>query len=134
MVFTGSHDLHYYANPETANAPGFELKVAAKSEDFEFGDAVLPKWEMFIDSAGKQVEVYAGSLAEDVRIASTRLVRAANVLGLPALSMPCGYNREGLPLGLQLIGQPFREDLILRLGAALEDATSFHSKMPSAIQ
>jgi len=72
VVFTGSHDLHYYANPETANAPGFELKVAAKSEDFEFGDVVFPKWEMFIDSAGKQVEVYAGDFTVFVPITAAR--------------------------------------------------------------
>ncbi len=41
---------------------------------------------------------------EDVRIASTRLTRGINVLGLPALSLPCGFDDEGLPLGLQIIG------------------------------
>lgn len=72
VVFTGSHDLHYYANPETANAPGFELKVATKSDDFEFGDAVFPKWEMFTDSADKQVEVYAGDFTVFVPITAAR--------------------------------------------------------------
>ena len=55
-------------------------------------------------------------------------------LDLPALSMPCGFTREGLPLGLQIIGKPYQEDLILRVGAALEDATDFHTKMPPGIQ
>jgi aspartyl-tRNA(Asn)/glutamyl-tRNA(Gln) amidotransferase subunit A len=58
---------------------------------------------------------------EDVRLASTRLVRGINVLGWPALSMPCGLSSEGLPIGLQIVGPPFEEALILRLGAALED-------------
>ena len=72
VVFTGSHDLHYYANPETANAPGFELKVAARSDDFDFGDAVFPKWEMFTDSADNQVEVYAGDFTVFVPITAAR--------------------------------------------------------------
>ena len=64
-----------------------------------------------------------GDQTEDVRLAATRLVRGINVLGLPALSMPCGPDRRGLPLGLQIIGRPFDEALILRVAAALEDAT-----------
>lgn len=69
--------------------------------------------------------------SEDVRLASTRLVRAINVLGLPALSLPCGFNREGLPLGLQIIGRPFDEALLFRVAAALEDATDFHRRKPA---
>ncbi len=64
-----------------------------------------------------------GEHTEDVRLAATRLVRGINVLGLPAISIPCGMDRRGLPLGLQIIGRPFEEALILRVAASLEDAT-----------
>jgi aspartyl-tRNA(Asn)/glutamyl-tRNA(Gln) amidotransferase subunit A len=57
--------------------------------------------------------------SEDVRLATTRLVRAINVLGLPAISIPCGSDRRGLPIGLQIIGKPFAEALILRAAQAL---------------
>ncbi|HVN79555.1 MAG TPA: amidase [Terriglobia bacterium] len=60
---------------------------------------------------------------EDTRIATTRLVRAVNALGFPALSIPCGRDTLGLPMGLQIIGPAFQEELILRVGAALEDAS-----------
>jgi thiol:disulfide interchange protein len=60
VVFEGTDALHYYATAESAPAPGFELKVEAKSEDFVFGEAVLPKWDIIPDSTGKNVEVYAG--------------------------------------------------------------------------
>jgi aspartyl-tRNA(Asn)/glutamyl-tRNA(Gln) amidotransferase subunit A len=46
-------------------------------------------------------------------------VRAINLLGLPALSVPCGQCRRGLPIGLQIIGKPFAEALILRVAQAL---------------
>jgi aspartyl-tRNA(Asn)/glutamyl-tRNA(Gln) amidotransferase subunit A len=62
-----------------------------------------------------------GSEEEDVRLAATRLVRGFNVLGLPALSIPCGLSSKGLPIGLQIVGPPMEEALILRVGAALED-------------
>ena len=65
--------------------------------------------------------VKLGGIEEDVRLATTRLVRSINLLGLPALSIPCGLSGGGLPVGLQIIGPPFEEALILRVGAALED-------------
>ena len=68
---------------------------------------------------------------EDVRIASTRLTRGINVLGLPALSLPCGFDDEGLPVGLQIIGANFQEALILRVGAALEDALNLTQRHPA---
>jgi len=70
-----------------------------------------------------ETTVQFGDQTEDVRLASTRLVRGINVLGLPALSMPCGVDRRALPLGLQIVGRPFDEALILRVAAALEDST-----------
>jgi len=65
----------------------------------------------------------------DLRLTTTNLVRAANLLGLPAISIPCGFNQEGLPLGLQITGKPFEEARILRIAAALEDATDFHLRL-----
>ncbi len=57
---------------------------------------------------------------EDVRLASTRLVRAFNYLGEPALSMPCGATSQGLPIGLQLISAPFTEPRLLQVAQTLE--------------
>jgi aspartyl-tRNA(Asn)/glutamyl-tRNA(Gln) amidotransferase subunit A len=65
--------------------------------------------------------VRLGGGDEDVRLATTRLVRGINVLGLPALSIPCGLGASGLPIGVQIIGPAWEEALILRIGAALED-------------
>jgi aspartyl-tRNA(Asn)/glutamyl-tRNA(Gln) amidotransferase subunit A len=65
--------------------------------------------------------VKLGGREEDVRLATTRLVRSFNLLGLPALSMPCGLSTDGLPVGLQIVGPPFEEATILRVGAAMED-------------
>lgn len=81
-IFTGTDDLHYYARPETAPAPGFELKVSAKSNAFEFGDAVFPKWEIFTDPVGSKVEVYAGDFTVFIPITAVKVladVTAADV-------------------------------------------------------
>jgi aspartyl-tRNA(Asn)/glutamyl-tRNA(Gln) amidotransferase subunit A len=69
-----------------------------------------------------EMSVTINSANEDVRIACTRLARPVNVLGWPALAMPCARSKSGLPIGMQLIGAPGREDVLLRLGASLEGA------------
>jgi aspartyl-tRNA(Asn)/glutamyl-tRNA(Gln) amidotransferase subunit A len=68
-----------------------------------------------------ELNIEIGGVAEDVRLASTRLVRPFNVLGWPALAMPCGKSRAGLPIGLQLVTSANNEDALLAAGEALED-------------
>jgi aspartyl-tRNA(Asn)/glutamyl-tRNA(Gln) amidotransferase subunit A len=53
-----------------------------------------------------------------------------NLAGLPAMSMPCGFTPQQLPIGLQLIAPPFRETTILQVAAAFEAATDFHTHKP----
>lgn len=77
-----------------------------------------------------QTTMQVGGVDEDVRLATTRLVRAVNVLGIPALSIPCGFTKSGLPIGLQILGAPRAEDMILRIGAAIEDATGVVARKP----
>jgi aspartyl-tRNA(Asn)/glutamyl-tRNA(Gln) amidotransferase subunit A len=60
----------------------------------------------------------------------SRLTRAFNGLGLPALSVPCGFSRAGLPLALQIVGRPFAEATVLRVGRAYERATDWHRRRP----
>jgi aspartyl-tRNA(Asn)/glutamyl-tRNA(Gln) amidotransferase subunit A len=50
---------------------------------------------------------------------------------LPGLVVPCGFSGEGLPIGLQIVGDHFQEALLLRIGAAFENATGFHERHPS---
>ncbi len=61
----------------------------------------------------------------------SRLTRPFNGLGLPALSLPCGFSRAGLPLAFQLVGRPFDEATVLRLGHAYQQATDWHTRRPA---
>lgn len=67
-----------------------------------------------------QETVEIGGQQEDTRAAATRLVRGINFIGEPALSLPCGATRSGLPIGLQLIAPPFAEPRLLSIGKAVE--------------
>jgi aspartyl-tRNA(Asn)/glutamyl-tRNA(Gln) amidotransferase subunit A len=68
--------------------------------------------------------------AEAVIQRLTRFTRPINYLGLPSLSIPSGFTRSGLPVGMQLIGRSFDETTLLRIGAAFQRATDFHEKVP----
>jgi aspartyl-tRNA(Asn)/glutamyl-tRNA(Gln) amidotransferase subunit A len=67
-----------------------------------------------------QTQITLDGAQYDTRILTTRFARGINVLGFPALSIPCGVSPEGLPIGLQIIARPFEENLLLALGEALE--------------
>jgi aspartyl-tRNA(Asn)/glutamyl-tRNA(Gln) amidotransferase subunit A len=60
----------------------------------------------------------------------TGLTRPFNTLGLPALSVPCGFDTNGAPIGLQLVGRPFDEAQLYRIGHAYQGATDHHLKVP----
>jgi aspartyl-tRNA(Asn)/glutamyl-tRNA(Gln) amidotransferase subunit A len=64
--------------------------------------------------------VRINGVEEDTRMASTRFMRLANTTGDPALSMPCGKDANGMPIGLQLISRPFSEAFLLNLARTLE--------------
>lgn len=54
-----------------------------------------------------------------------------NLAGLPAISLPCGFSKAGLPIGLQLIGRAFEEETMLRAAHAYEQSTQWHLKKPT---
>ena len=80
-----------------------------------------------------QTSIEIGGASDDVRLAATRFMRAINVLGIPALALPCGFTQSGLPIGLQILGPPRQEDALLRIGAALEDALALTSRRPQPL-
>jgi aspartyl-tRNA(Asn)/glutamyl-tRNA(Gln) amidotransferase subunit A len=56
---------------------------------------------------------------------------SVNLAGLPALSLPCGFDRNGLPVGLQIVGRPFDELTILQTAHAYEQSTEWHRRRPT---
>ncbi len=59
-----------------------------------------------------------------------RNTRVFNALGLPTISVPCGFTRDGLPIGMQITGPPWGEATVLRLAHAYERATPWHTRRP----
>ena len=68
--------------------------------------------------------------AADPTAVSTRNTVLFDVLGLPAISVPCGFTTSGLPIGLQIVGAPFAETTLLALAHTYEQETEWHRKHP----
>ncbi len=62
--------------------------------------------------------------------ALTQYTRPYNITGTPAISVPCGFSEEGLPIGLQLAGRSFDEATVLRAAHAYEQATEWRHRRP----
>jgi len=60
----------------------------------------------------------------------TRFTAPFNLAGLPALSIPCGFTKDGLPIGLQVVSRPWAESKVLNAGYAYEQVTSWHQSFP----
>jgi aspartyl-tRNA(Asn)/glutamyl-tRNA(Gln) amidotransferase subunit A len=58
---------------------------------------------------------------------------SVNLAGIPGLSLPCGFSRAGLPIGLQVLGKPFDEATLLAVGHAFQCATDFHRRRPKLL-
>jgi aspartyl-tRNA(Asn)/glutamyl-tRNA(Gln) amidotransferase subunit A len=60
----------------------------------------------------------------------TRLTRWVNYLGVPGLVVPCGFDHQGLPIALQLVGRPFAEAALLAAGHAFQRESDWHQRVP----
>jgi aspartyl-tRNA(Asn)/glutamyl-tRNA(Gln) amidotransferase subunit A len=94
-------------------------------------DAILTPAVRTVAPTIMETDVGGGANADPVILGITRFMRPVNYLGLPALAIPGGFGRHGLPIGLQLIGRPFRDEALIALGTAFQEATDYHGKVPS---
>ena len=68
---------------------------------------------------------------EDMLSAIMQYTGVPSLTGLPSLAVPCGFDPDGLPVGMQIIGRPFDEATLFQAGAAFQSVTDFHRKAPS---
>lgn len=88
---------------------------------FEQADVIAtPTVPLTAVKAGDNAVTWPDGTAEGVSDAYVRLAAPANITGIPALSIPIGHDTEGMPIGMQLLGRPFGEPTVLRVGHAYE--------------
>lgn len=84
---------------------------------------VTPGMPVAAPAVGADDVTWPDGVSEDVTTALVRLTSPGNLTGLPALALPVGFDAAGLPLGMQVLGKPFDEATVLRVGQAYEDAS-----------
>jgi aspartyl-tRNA(Asn)/glutamyl-tRNA(Gln) amidotransferase subunit A len=115
---------------------GLSMKAEAEKDfqaAFDRADAIIaPTTAVSAPEIGRN-EVEIAGQKETIRSALVRLNRPANFTGHPAISIPCGFTREGLPVGLQLIGPRWSEARLLAIAFAYEQATDWHVRHPKLL-
>ena len=83
-----------------------------------------PTVPMTAAEAGQETVEWADGTTEAVSDSYVRLSAPANITGVPALTLPVGHDRAGLPIGMQLMARPFRDATVLRVGRVYEEAAA----------
>lgn len=110
----------------------WEVELLRRQVDDAFSDfdlVVLPTQKILPPPLNELIK-----RAQDPTPANPRVVSNCapfNVLGIPALSLPCGFSKSGLPIGLMIAGPNFSEGKVLALAQAYEQATDWHTRKPS---
>lgn len=97
---------------------------------FDKCDALVAPVAPFASARIEETDVGGGPEMFRVLGEFTRFTRPVNYLALPGLSLPCGFD-QGMPIGLQLIGRPFAEAMLFRLGHAYEEAAEWYKAEPT---
>lgn len=80
--------------------------------------------------SGQDALVWPDGTSEPLINANVRTCAPANVIGLPAISVPCGVTAAGLPIGMQIVGRPFDESTVLQIGHTYQAAIGWTSATP----
>jgi aspartyl-tRNA(Asn)/glutamyl-tRNA(Gln) amidotransferase subunit A len=95
-------------------------------------DAVFKEFDGIVTPTSPTAAFRIGEKVEDPlkMYLSDIYTISANLAGIPALSLPCGFTKKGLPVGLQILAKPFNEEVILKVAHAYEQSTSWHLEKP----
>jgi len=109
----------------------WELETLRRKVDDSFANfdlMVLPTQRIVAPTLNDLLKRAADTTATNPRVVSN--CAPLNVMGIPAISIPCGFSKSGLPIGLMITGPRFSEGKVLALAQAYEKATQWHLRKP----
>lgn len=92
---------------------------------------ICPTLPFTATRVGEMSVVIENGVEEDMLAAIMQFTGVPSLTGLPSLAVPCGYDDDELPVGMQIIGRPFDETTLFRVGAAFQGASEFHLRTPA---
>jgi aspartyl-tRNA(Asn)/glutamyl-tRNA(Gln) amidotransferase subunit A len=148
------HEEHYRRAALRYMSPTRRRLEAASKSTMTAAECVRARWSLeqlrrTVDDAFEEVDVVVvptlrllppliADMIKEAREGATTILRATiantlpfNLYGIPAISVPCGFSRSGLPIGLTLAGPRFSEGKLLALARAFEQATEWHTRRPA---
>lgn len=117
---SGYHDAYYEKAQKVRTLIKKDFDDAFSKYDVIVGPTTPTTAFKFDEKFDEPLTMYANDI----------LTIPVNLAGVPAMSLPCGFTKEGLPIGLQIIGKNFDEETVYRVGHAYEQATDHHRKNP----
>ncbi|TVQ57160.1 MAG: Asp-tRNA(Asn)/Glu-tRNA(Gln) amidotransferase subunit GatA [Spirulina sp. DLM2.Bin59] len=98
-------------------------------------DVAFEKVDILVCPTSPTTAFKAGEKTDDplAMYLSDLMTIPVNLAGLPAISIPCGFDSQGLPIGMQLIGKVLREDLLFQVAHAYEQSTEWHLQTPPLV-
>ena len=91
---------------------------------------VTPTLPFTATPCGATEVVIENNQKEDMLSAIMQFTGVPSLAGLPALSLPVGFDPDGMPVGMQIIGRPFDESMLFRIGHAYQGETDWHTRAP----
>ncbi|MCC8023316.1 MAG: Asp-tRNA(Asn)/Glu-tRNA(Gln) amidotransferase subunit GatA [Clostridiales bacterium] len=120
VLSSGYYDAYYNKALQAKGLISKAFHEAFEQYDFLLGPVAPGTAPKLGESLRNPLEMYLGDIY-------TVMI---NIAGLPAVSIPCGFDKQGLPVGMQLIGRPFEERVILQAAHAYQSTTDYHRQTP----
>jgi aspartyl-tRNA(Asn)/glutamyl-tRNA(Gln) amidotransferase subunit A len=105
--------------------------LAAHLDAISDNDVIIAPVSRSVAPTIESTDLGGAPEAEAAIQAITRFMRPVNFLGLPSLVVPAGQSKSGLPIGVQLIGRPFGDEVLIALGRAFQAETDHHRRVPA---
>lgn len=121
VLSSGYYDAYYIKAQKARTRIREDYLTAFKSVDVIVGPVTPTTAFRIGEKSSDPLEMYLSDI----------LTISANLAGLPAMSLPCGFDMSSLPIGLQLIGKPFDEATLLKMAYAYEQSQVWSQKKPS---
>jgi len=120
VLSSGYYDAYYKKGQQARTLINGDFEAAFKTVDVILAPTTPTPAFRSGEKTGDPLQMYLSDI----------FTISANLAGLPAISLPCGFSAEGLPIGLQLMGRPFDEAGLLKAAFAFEQAHDFHLRRP----